>query len=64
MEQRIVISENLQKDIAIAISECEHDKVFVLVDETTEKTCWPLINTFFSVEITWRRWCNTPFVLD
>ena len=25
MEQRIVISENLQKDIAIAISECEHD---------------------------------------
>lgn len=49
MEQRIVISENLQKDIAIAISECEHDKVFVLVDETTEKTCWPLINRFFSL---------------
>lgn len=49
MEQRIVISENLQKDIAIAISECEHDKVFVLVDETTEKTCWPLINRFLSL---------------
>ncbi len=49
MEQRIDISENLQKDIAIAISECEHDKVFVLVDETTEKTCWPLINRFLSL---------------
>lgn len=49
MEQRIVISENLQKDIAIAISECEHDKVFVLVDKTTEKTCWPLINRFLSL---------------
>ncbi len=49
MEQRIVISENLQKDIAIAISECEHDKVFVLVDETTEKTCWSLINRFLSL---------------
>lgn len=49
MEQRIVISENLQKDIAIAISECEHDKVFVLVDEITEKTCWPLINRFLSL---------------
>lgn len=49
MEQRIVISENLQKDIAIAISECEHDKIFVLVDETTEKTCWTLIKRFLSL---------------
>ena len=49
MEQRIVISENLQTDIAIAISECEHDKVFVLVDETTEKTCWTLIRRFLSL---------------
>ena len=49
MEQRIVISENLQKDIAIAISECEHDKLFVLVDETTEKVCWPLISSFLSL---------------
>ena len=49
MEQRIVISENLQKDVAIAISECEHDKLFVLVDETTEKVCWPLISSFLSL---------------
>ena len=49
MEQRIVISENLQKDIAIAISECEHDQVFVLVDETTKETCWPVISQFLSL---------------
>ena len=46
MEQRIVISENLQKDIAIAISECEHDRLFVLVDETTERECWQRIQHF------------------
>ena len=50
MEQRIVISENLQKDIAIAISECEHDKLFVLVDETTERLCWTLISLFLSLK--------------
>ena len=30
----------------MAISECEHDKLFVLVDETTAKKCWPLIKDF------------------
>ena len=46
MEQRIVISENLQTDIAIAISECEHDRLFVLVDETTERECWQRIKQY------------------
>ena len=46
MEQRVVISKNLHQELAMAISECEHDKLFVLVDETTEKKCWPLIKDF------------------
>ncbi len=46
MEQRIVISENLQTDIAIAISECEHDRLFVLVDETTKQECWQRIKQY------------------
>lgn len=46
MEQRIVISENLQRDIALAISECEHDRLFVLVDETTEQECWQRIKPY------------------
>ena len=35
MNQRIIISKSLEKDLTLAISECEHDKVFVLADETT-----------------------------
>lgn len=46
MEQRVVISKNLHQELAMAISECEHDKLFVLVDETTGKKCWPLIKDF------------------
>jgi 3-dehydroquinate synthase len=50
MEQRIVISRNLQKELATAISECEHDKLFVLVDETTSKECWPTIKHFLCLK--------------
>lgn len=44
MEQRIIISQNLRQDIAIAISECEHDGVFLLTDDTTLAACWPVIS--------------------
>ena len=46
MEQRIIISRNLHQELATAISECEHDKLFVLTDENAEKACWPLIKGF------------------
>ena len=46
MEQRIIISRNLHQELATAISECEHDRLFVLTDENTEKNCWPLIKDF------------------
>ncbi|MBO4825984.1 MAG: 3-dehydroquinate synthase, partial [Prevotella sp.] len=46
MEQRIIISQNLQQELAQAIAECEHDKLFVLVDETTREACWPLISNY------------------
>ena len=36
MEQRVIISKHLQTEIATAISECEHDKIFVLSLVTTE----------------------------
>ena len=50
MEQRVIISKNLKEELAAAISECEHDKIFVLTDETTEELCWPVINKFFSLK--------------
>ena len=46
MEQRIIFSGNLQQELAIAISECEHDRVFVLTDETTRQVCWPVVEHF------------------
>ncbi|SFG24958.1 3-dehydroquinate synthase [Prevotella sp. KH2C16] len=49
MEQRVFISRNLKQDIALAISECEHDKVFVLTDENTIRHCWPVVDGFFSL---------------
>ncbi|MBR1400372.1 MAG: 3-dehydroquinate synthase [Prevotella sp.] len=49
MEQRVVISKNLQEELAIAIAECEHDKIFVLADDTTAQVCWPRIQGFLSL---------------
>jgi len=50
MEQRIIISKNLELELAMAISECEHDKTFVLVDETTEKECWPIVKDYLCLK--------------
>ncbi len=46
MKQRIIISENLERELSMAIAECEHDKLFILVDETTNALCLPLIADF------------------
>lgn len=44
--QKVVISTNLQKALTDAISACPHDKLFVLVDETTEQLCLPVVAGF------------------
>lgn len=46
MDQRVIISRNLQEELAIAISECEHDRLFVLTDDTTVSACWPVVSNF------------------
>ena len=33
-------------ELALAISECEHEQLFVLTDDTTRQHCWPLISRF------------------
>ncbi len=43
MEQKIIISKNFKDELAAEISACEHDKVFVLVDDTTKDKCLPFI---------------------
>lgn len=39
----------MEEELAIALSECEHDKLFVLTDDTTLQKCWPHIQGFRSV---------------
>ena len=46
MNQRVIISENIEKKLEKALAECEHDKVFILTDTTTRKLCLQKIVTF------------------
>lgn len=50
MSQRVIISTNLESEIAEALAECEHDKIFVLTDETTLVKCWPVVKNYFSLK--------------
>lgn len=45
-QQNVIISENLRAALTEAITREPHDKLFVLVDETTEKLCLPLVADF------------------
>lgn len=49
MEQRIIISKHLESDLVVAISECNHDRIFVLTDETTHAACWPRMKEFLAL---------------
>lgn len=50
MRQNIIISKQFRSELATAISECQHDKTFVLVDETTREKCWELIKDDFCLK--------------
>lgn len=49
MKQRVIITKSLATDLAMAISECEHDRIFVLTDDTTRGKCWPVIENFIGL---------------
>ena len=38
-QQKVVIAEDLGLSLKEAMEACERDKVFILMDETTEKCC-------------------------
>lgn len=50
MKQRVIISRHLKTELAEAIAECEHDRIFVLVDETTNKLCWSLVKDYLCLK--------------
>lgn len=41
--QDVIICQNLPTDLAQAVAQCPHDKLFILVDEHTRHLCLPLI---------------------
>ena len=45
-KQKVVICQDLKKDLYSAIQECPHDRLFILVDEHTRELCLPLISGF------------------
>ena len=42
-QQKVVIAEDLGQSLIEAMEACERDKVFILLDETTEKCCLPVV---------------------
>ena len=44
--QKVIIADSLEQTLTQAIGECEHDRIFLLADETTQKACVPLIADF------------------
>jgi 3-dehydroquinate synthase len=45
-QQKVIISQDLQQSLTEAIAQCQHDKLFVLVDETTARLCLPVVSHF------------------
>ncbi len=50
MEQKIIIVKHLQRELAIALSECGHDRIFVLADRHTAAACWKLLSGFLCLK--------------
>lgn len=46
MNQDVILSNNLETELTAAIARCPHDKLFVLVDTTTERLCFPVVKDF------------------
>ena len=44
--QKVIIADSLEESLTQAVGECEHDRIFLLADETTRQLCLPLIAGF------------------
>ena len=42
--QKVIISRNLEEELSAAMADCERDRLFVLVDDNTERLCLPLLS--------------------
>lgn len=48
MQQRVIISQDIEHDLAQAIAETENDRVFVLTDDITQECCLPKVASLFA----------------
>ena len=48
MQQQIIISNDIEHDLATAVAKSEHDRVFVLTDDTTHECCLPKVATLLA----------------
>ena len=48
MQQQIIISNDIKHDLATAVAESEHDRVFVLTDDTTHECCLPKVEALLA----------------
>ncbi len=49
-QQRVIFSKNLRQTLTEAVNECAHDKLLVLVDETTLRCCLPVVSDFECIQ--------------
>ena len=45
-KQKVIICNELKKDLSAAVQACPHDKLFILTDEHTRQLCLPFISEF------------------
>ena len=50
MNQKVIVSGNLERDLVNAIAECEHDKIFILTDQTTHDMCLPKLQNLLCLK--------------
>ena len=50
MNQKVIVSGNLERVLVNAIAECEHDKIFILTDQTTHDMCLPKLQNFLCLK--------------
>jgi len=43
-EQKVIISEHMEKALTEAVLSCHPDRIIILTDETTQRLCWPIVS--------------------
>ncbi len=50
MNQRVIISNDLEAELTAAVADCEHDRIFILTDTTTNALCLPLVKDYTCIQ--------------